>query len=257
MAAHGFGRSLAVGVATLGAFYALSNLSMPVADRRPPVGITVLVAMLLAGHSVLYWYGDRVRESFGLAQYVAVQAAIVFVIGLTGAFVPVALALYVALTVETVLTAGRRWGTMPITVGAIVLFGVSAIITSDLYRGATAGLVLAATGVLAHAIAALVRRTDRGVGNSDVMVPAPAVAAPTMPVVDVDFDRRALAKLTAREREVLQALTNGTRTIDIAEQLGISERTVKAHLASIYQKLGVESRTAAVAVALQKGVSSP
>src|SRR5687767_14110744 len=256
MVAHGFGRSLAVGVATLGAFYALSNLSMPVADRRPPVGITVVVAVLLACHSVLYWYGDRVRESFGLARYVAVQAAIVFVIGLTGAFVPVALALSVALRVETVLTAGRRWGTMPITVGAIVLFGVSAIITSDLYRGATAGLVLAATGVLAHAIAALVRRTDRGVGNSDAMVPAPAVVvAPTMPVSDVDFDRRELAKLTAREREVLQALTNGTRTIDIAEQLGISERTVKAHLASIYQKLGVESRTAAVAVALQKGVS--
>jgi NarL family two-component system response regulator YdfI len=35
--------------------------------------------------------------------------------------------------------------------------------------------------------------------------------------------------------------------------LGISERTVKAHLASIYSKLGVDSRAAAIAIAAQKG----
>jgi NarL family two-component system response regulator YdfI len=69
----------------------------------------------------------------------------------------------------------------------------------------------------------------------------------------VDYDHLALAGLTAREREVLQALTHGARTSEIAAQLDISERTVKAHLANIYQKLGVESRTAAVAVALQRG----
>ena len=254
MVAHGFGRSLALGVATLGAFYTLSNLSMPVADRRPAVAITALVAALLLGHGALYWYGDRVRGRQGLARYVAIQAAIVFVVGLTSAFVPVVLALYVALTVETVITAGPRWGTMPITVGAIVLYGVSAVITLDLYQGATAGLVLAVTGVIAHAVAALVRRTDRSGGD---VPPAtdPAIASPATPASEPDFDRRELARLTAREREVLRALTNGARTIDIAEQLGISERTVKAHLASIYQKLGVESRTAAVAFALQKGAS--
>ena len=256
MGAHGFGRSLAVGVAALGAFYTLSNLSMPVADRRPPLVITALVGVVLLGHSALYWYGDRVRARLGLARYVAAQAAIVFGVGLTGAFVPVVLALYVALTVETVINAGPRWGTMPITVGAIVLYGVSAVITLDLYRGATAGLVLAATGVLAHAIAALVRRADRRAGSSDdPRAPDAVVASAAVPSNELDFDRRELARLTAREREVLRALTNGTRTIDIAEQLGISERTVKAHLASIYQKLGVESRTAAVAFALQKGAS--
>jgi NarL family two-component system response regulator YdfI len=36
--------------------------------------------------------------------------------------------------------------------------------------------------------------------------------------------------------------------------LGISERTVKAHLASIYNRLGVDSRAAAIAVAAQKGL---
>lgn len=60
-------------------------------------------------------------------------------------------------------------------------------------------------------------------------------------------------ELTEREREVLQAVAHGERSKEIGARLGISERTVKAHLASIYQKLGVDSRAAAIALAAQKG----
>lgn len=60
--------------------------------------------------------------------------------------------------------------------------------------------------------------------------------------------------LTERELEVLQATARGERNKEIAYKLGITERTVKAHLASIYQKFGVDSRAAAVAVAAQKGL---
>jgi len=60
--------------------------------------------------------------------------------------------------------------------------------------------------------------------------------------------------LTDRELEVLKAVAQGERSKEIAVQLGISERTVKAHLASIYNKLGVDSRAAAIAVAAQKGL---
>ena len=60
--------------------------------------------------------------------------------------------------------------------------------------------------------------------------------------------------LTDRERTVLQATARGERNKEIAYNLSITERTVKAHLASIYRKLGVDSRTAAVAVAAQKGL---
>lgn len=59
--------------------------------------------------------------------------------------------------------------------------------------------------------------------------------------------------LTDREQEVLAAVARGERSKEIAYHLGISERTVKAHLASIYQKLGVDSRAAAIAAAVQKG----
>ncbi len=60
--------------------------------------------------------------------------------------------------------------------------------------------------------------------------------------------------LTERELEVLQAAARGERNKEIAYKLGITERTVKAHLASIYQKFSVDSRAAAVAVAAQRGL---
>jgi NarL family two-component system response regulator YdfI len=60
--------------------------------------------------------------------------------------------------------------------------------------------------------------------------------------------------LTERELEVLKAVAQGERSKEIAVRLGISERTVKAHLASIYNRLGVDSRAAAIAVASKRGL---
>jgi len=60
-------------------------------------------------------------------------------------------------------------------------------------------------------------------------------------------------ELTDREREVLEAVARGERSKEIAARLHITERTVKAHLTSIYNKLGVDSRAAAVAEAIQRG----
>jgi two-component system, NarL family, response regulator YdfI len=60
--------------------------------------------------------------------------------------------------------------------------------------------------------------------------------------------------LSERELEVLQAAARGERNKEIAFKLGITERTVKAHLASVYQKFGVDSRAAAVAIAAEQGL---
>lgn len=65
---------------------------------------------------------------------------------------------------------------------------------------------------------------------------------------------RAVGQLTRRERSVLSALVRGDRNKTIAHTLGITERTVKAHVASIYAKLGVATRTAAVARAIRDGL---
>ncbi|MBC8508143.1 MAG: response regulator transcription factor [Anaerolineales bacterium] len=61
-------------------------------------------------------------------------------------------------------------------------------------------------------------------------------------------------ELTGRELEVLSAVAQGERSKEIAYRLGITERTVKAHLSNIYSKLGVDSRAAAVSEAMQRGV---
>jgi NarL family two-component system response regulator YdfI len=69
----------------------------------------------------------------------------------------------------------------------------------------------------------------------------------------MDAQAASATDLTEREQEVLNAVAQGERSKEIAVRLGISERTVKAHLASIYNRLGVDSRAAAIAVAAQRG----
>jgi DNA-binding response OmpR family regulator/DNA-binding CsgD family transcriptional regulator len=59
-------------------------------------------------------------------------------------------------------------------------------------------------------------------------------------------------KLTAREAEVLYWVTQGKTNRDIGDILGTSPRTVHKHLEHVFGKLGVETRTAAAAMALQR-----
>jgi DNA-binding CsgD family transcriptional regulator len=75
---------------------------------------------------------------------------------------------------------------------------------------------------------------------------------------DAPFDRtgapvdRAAAPLTPREREVLDWVAAGKTNRDVAAILGASPRTVEKHLERIYEKLGVETRTAAVMRAMPR-----
>lgn len=63
-----------------------------------------------------------------------------------------------------------------------------------------------------------------------------------------------LEELTDRERDVLQQLTYGYRNEQIAQNLFISEGTVKTHVHRILQKMGVDDRTQAVAIALRNKI---
>jgi DNA-binding NarL/FixJ family response regulator len=60
--------------------------------------------------------------------------------------------------------------------------------------------------------------------------------------------------LTAREVEVLELVARGSSNADIAAALFISEATVKTHLLHAFAKLGVDDRTAAVVVAIERGI---
>lgn len=60
--------------------------------------------------------------------------------------------------------------------------------------------------------------------------------------------------LTEREHDVLEQLATGKSTREIARVLFVGEETVKTHLSSVYQKLGVSDRVQAVAAALRRGL---
>ena len=64
----------------------------------------------------------------------------------------------------------------------------------------------------------------------------------------------ARVQLTPRELSTLRLMADGRSNKEIANELGISERTVKTHLGHLFDKLGVTSRTEAVKVAARRGL---
>ena len=60
--------------------------------------------------------------------------------------------------------------------------------------------------------------------------------------------------VTKREEEVLQLIADGCSTPEVAQRLYISQKTVKNHLASIYEKLNARDRTQAVLLAVRMGI---
>lgn len=70
----------------------------------------------------------------------------------------------------------------------------------------------------------------------------------------LDRMRAPRISLSAREIEVLELVADGRSNTEVAADLFVGETTVKSHLAHIFSKLGVSSRTAAVSAARQRGI---
>lgn len=70
----------------------------------------------------------------------------------------------------------------------------------------------------------------------------------------LDRMRAPRVSLSSREIEVLELVAAGRSNSEVADQLFVSETTVKSHLAHIFSKLDVTSRTAAVSAARRKGI---
>src|SRR6185503_4467085 len=79
------------------------------------------------------------------------------------------------------------------------------------------------------------------------------LAPPVTERLMAHWQEPARASLTERELEVLRCVAHGDGNKQIAASLGITEPTVKAHLVHIFDKLGVENRTAAARVARERG----
>jgi DNA-binding NarL/FixJ family response regulator len=83
---------------------------------------------------------------------------------------------------------------------------------------------------------------------------AEALAAGFAPSRRATIAEQRFTPLTAREAEVLRHVATGKTNREIAAALSLSEKTVARHLSNIFAKLGVPSRAAATAVAIDHGL---
>lgn len=83
------------------------------------------------------------------------------------------------------------------------------------------------------------------------------VLAPSVATRLVTQMRQDTERLTPRELEVLGAVARGLSNPGIGRELFIAEATVKTHLLRIFAKLGVDDRTLAVTVAMERGILPP
>ena len=131
------------------------------------------------------------------------------------------------------------------------------VLVGDLDPGGVAAMLRAGVrAVLPRDVSPeqLIAALEAAIAGLAVMHPADLeaalpVARPVTPQLD-----ELTEPLTAREREVLQMVAAGLGNKEIASRLGISEHTVKFHVASILGKLGAESRTGAVALGIRRGL---
>ena len=83
---------------------------------------------------------------------------------------------------------------------------------------------------------------------------APQIQAALAGEIQRHADLRERPALSEREREVLVRIADGLSAPEIGAQLHLSPATVKTHLQSLYDKLGVSERAAAVAEAMRRGL---
>jgi DNA-binding NarL/FixJ family response regulator len=142
--------------------------------------------------------------------------------------------------------ATRRITALPDPPAVLILttYSTDADILAAVEAGATGYLLKDAPS---EEVAAAVRAAARG-----ETVLAPPVAARLLGRV-----RAGRPTLSPREAEILQLLALGLANRQISKRLFISEATVKTHLVHIYDKLGVDSRTAAIASGLTSGLIRP
>ena len=115
-------------------------------------------------------------------------------------------------------------------------------------RGGAKGYLL--KGSPAAEIAEAVRQVHAGGSYLSPRIAAKLVKGVVQP-------RSRSGLLSTRERGVLRLVAAGQSNRQIAETLSISERTVKFHVTSIFNKLGAENRAQAVAIAAERGFLAP
>jgi DNA-binding NarL/FixJ family response regulator len=133
--------------------------------------------------------------------------------------------------------------------------------TFDLDRYVYAALRLGASGFLLKDVTA-----DRLVAAVRMVRAGDAMLAPSVTrrlverfarQPDGDTLHRDLSSLTPRELDILRLIARGLSNLELAQQLHISETTVKTHVTRVLTKLGIRDRTQAIIVAYETGLITP
>ncbi|GAB2838334.1 response regulator [Lentzea nigeriaca] len=134
--------------------------------------------------------------------------------------------------------------------------------TFDLDRYVYDALAAGASGFLlkdvtAEHLVAAVRLVETGDALLAPSITRRLVEQFASPVAHVPAVHRDLAALTPREREVLTFVGRGRSNAEIADDLTLSEATVKTHVARIFAKLALRDRAQAVVLAYETGLVAP
>jgi DNA-binding NarL/FixJ family response regulator len=125
---------------------------------------------------------------------------------------------------------------------------------AGMLRAGAAGFVL--KGVPAEELQRAVRIVAAGGAWLDAAVTSRVLAVYRATPTNRPGDQTALDRLTAREREVLALIGHGRTNVEIAQDLGIGEGTVKTHVNHLFTKLNLRDRPAAIIVAFEHNLIS-
>jgi len=136
----------------------------------------------------------------------------------------------------------------------LTTFGEDEVLWGALEAGA-AGFVL--KDASAEDLIAAVRAVAGGAAWFDPAVAPRVLEDYRRRVAPIGRERARLELLTDRERDVLRLMARGATNQEIAATLYVAEATVKTHVGSIFGKLGVRDRPAAIVFAYDHGVVAP
>jgi DNA-binding NarL/FixJ family response regulator len=151
-------------------------------------------------------------------------------------------------------TEHLRGAEQPLTVLVLTTFGEDEVLWGAIEAGA-AGFVLKDSS--AEDLIAAVRAVAGGGAWFDQAVAPRVLDRYRRVVAPAARDAARLDLLTDREHDVLRLMARGATNAEIAAELFVAEATVKTHVGSIFTKLGVRDRPAAIVFAYDHGVVSP
>jgi DNA-binding NarL/FixJ family response regulator len=151
-------------------------------------------------------------------------------------------------------TARLRDSANPLAVLVLTTFGEDEVLWGAMEAGA-AGFVLKDTS--AEGLIAAVRAVAGGAAWFDPVVAPRILADYRRRVAPAAREAARLERLTERELDVLRLIARGATNGEIAAELFVAEATVKTHVGSIFGKLGVRDRAAAIVFAYDHGVVTP